>query len=765
MSEIIHKGWLHTRENNEKFVPYTLSTSIRTPQDESYVEVVEDMINKKPGLVVTGQEYTYDQTILEAGEGAEAFNDIDNNQAIGNYSHAEGYMTTAVGEQSHAEGERTIAAGKNSHAEGYQSEAIGSDSHAEGESRAFGIFAHAEGSSAAYGDESHSEGVGVAKGDCSHAEGASTAEGEVSHAEGSNTHAKGNYSHAEGFHSKAEGDSAHAEGNSTVASGQFSHSEGGETTAAGNYSHTEGYKTSTEGAAAHAEGYQTAAYGNYAHSEGEGTIARGASQHVEGRYNIEDTENKYAHIVGNGSSNSKSNAHTLDWDGNAWYAGDLKVDDSLYMGDKLVATEVWVDNKKPGLKVAQQSYQISLELSPITLSNEAEFNANTNQKYYYDADKDYYRPATSFMEGTTEYFINGAESVVAATGAEIFNDLRNRLYVENTIVSGLLEIDNQPVGNVATGSYSHAEGRGTTASGSESHAEGQWTIAAGPNAHAEGQGCIAERANGAHAEGVMTRASGSDSVQAGSVGEQLCFGPHAEGTYTIAKAQAAHAEGSNTVASGLQAHSEGSHTYAVGNSAHAEGKGTYAIGNYSHAEGYGDNAIGYAYLTGTPDSYTYSFDEGDNFELEVGMWLLYKDNIEQIKSIDVETKSLTLSDDTFGSLDNAEVDIIASEGMAEGHYSHSEGYRTYAQGAYSHAAGYRTIAKGSSQTVIGKYNVADDSSLFIIGKGTSENERKNAFSIDELGNIVLSDSSYGEENPNDANIAGVPGQLYFVITD
>jgi hypothetical protein len=60
MSEIIHKGWLHTRENNEKFVPYTLSTSIRTPQDESYVEVVEDMINKKPGLVVTGQEYTYD---------------------------------------------------------------------------------------------------------------------------------------------------------------------------------------------------------------------------------------------------------------------------------------------------------------------------------------------------------------------------------------------------------------------------------------------------------------------------------------------------------------------------------------------------------------------------------------------------------------------------------------------------------------------------------------------------------------------------------
>jgi hypothetical protein len=35
---------------------------------------------------------------------------------------------------------------------------------------------------------------------------------------------------------------------------------------------------------------------------------------------------KYAHIVGNGWGNgSRSNAHTLDWDGNAWFAGDVYV--------------------------------------------------------------------------------------------------------------------------------------------------------------------------------------------------------------------------------------------------------------------------------------------------------------------------------------------------------------------------------------------------------------------------------------------------------
>lgn len=43
---------------------------------------------------------------------------------------------------------------------------------------------------------------------------------------------------------------------------------------------------------------------------------------MEGKYNIEDTAGAYVHIVGNGTSTAKrSNAHTLDWSGNAWYAG------------------------------------------------------------------------------------------------------------------------------------------------------------------------------------------------------------------------------------------------------------------------------------------------------------------------------------------------------------------------------------------------------------------------------------------------------------
>lgn len=59
-------------------------------------------------------------------------------------------------------------------------------------------------------------------------------------------------------------------------------------------------------------------------TEGVGTIAYSPEQHVQGRYNVVDTNGEYAHIVGNGTGvDSRSNAHTVDWAGNAWYAGQV----------------------------------------------------------------------------------------------------------------------------------------------------------------------------------------------------------------------------------------------------------------------------------------------------------------------------------------------------------------------------------------------------------------------------------------------------------
>ena len=118
------------------------------------------------------------------------------------------------------------------------------------------------------------------------------------------------------------GAKSHAEGYYTTASGENSHAEGYYTEASGKNSHAEGDNTTANGENSHAEGLDTTASGLNSHAEGNGTSANGLNSHAEGKYNRIDTKGKYAHIVGNGTSNSaRSNAHTLDWNGVPWYQG------------------------------------------------------------------------------------------------------------------------------------------------------------------------------------------------------------------------------------------------------------------------------------------------------------------------------------------------------------------------------------------------------------------------------------------------------------
>jgi hypothetical protein len=147
------------------------------------------------------------------------------------------------------------------------------------------------------------------------------ASGYCSHAEGSGATASGDYSHAEGSYTTASGEGSHAEGSNATASGNYSHAEGLNTTASGWGSHGEGENTTASGNNSHAEGSNTTSSGEDSHAEGNSTTASGSYQHVQGKYNIDDPDGEYAHIVGNGKWKKPSNAHTLDWDGNAWYAG------------------------------------------------------------------------------------------------------------------------------------------------------------------------------------------------------------------------------------------------------------------------------------------------------------------------------------------------------------------------------------------------------------------------------------------------------------
>ena len=332
----------HEHENKDILdsITYTMLDSIKnfsthiadktkhtTPEEKELWNTVTTKVEQIDGMGLSTNDFTnelreklgnlnaeeyakkaiYGDNYISLGRKPEAivgFNSVaigNNVEASGDLSHAEGDTTSATGRESHAEGINTIASFDASHAEG--SNTISS-----------GRFSHSEGyNTVAEGFCSHTEGCNTNAKDTdlggSHAEGHGTIAETTSHAEGYNTTAS-YFSHAEGFESSAQNYS-HAEGYSTIANGYNSHAEG--------------FGSVSSGDEAHAEGYNTVANGNYgAHAEGMGTIASSMYQHVQGKYNIEDTENVYLHIVGNGFTDKfRRNAHTLDIDGNAWFAGDV----------------------------------------------------------------------------------------------------------------------------------------------------------------------------------------------------------------------------------------------------------------------------------------------------------------------------------------------------------------------------------------------------------------------------------------------------------
>lgn len=274
---------------------------------------------------------------------------------IGSNSVAVGNNTEASGEYSFAEGTNTVASSYNAHAEGNGSIANDTAAHAEGIDTTASYAAHAEGDST------------VASGDSSHAEGHSTT-------------ARGNYSHAEGEDTTASGYTSHAEGKNTTSSEEAAHAEGTSTTASAD--------------AAHAEGYNTTASGYYSHAQNFGTVATRRSQNVFGEYNIAESgtaysRGDYVEIVGNGENdNSRSNARTLDWDGNEVLAGDLTFNGSTSLTNALgakanssdVYTKQQTDTKLSTLRgniASDYSSSQIYEVGDCVIYNEVLYQCNT----------------------------------------------------------------------------------------------------------------------------------------------------------------------------------------------------------------------------------------------------------------------------------------------------------------------------------------------------------------------------------------------------
>ena len=159
------------------------------------------------------------------------------------------------------------------------------------------------------------------------------ASGIYSRATGFETIARGAYATTEGCLTEAN-DYAHAEGDECKALGAGSHAEGSNTRTSKPNAHAEGGGTVASGIASHAEGRSTLAKQHYSHAQNYHTITSMLAQTAMGTFNVEDESTttthpsgeggygKHALIIGNGTAeDARSNALTVDWNGDTWSSG------------------------------------------------------------------------------------------------------------------------------------------------------------------------------------------------------------------------------------------------------------------------------------------------------------------------------------------------------------------------------------------------------------------------------------------------------------
>ena len=236
----------------------------------------------------------------------------------------------------------------------------------------------------------------------------------VASKEESDNYSLGTNAFAEGANTAASGHSSHAEGASTTASGTASHAEAYNTTASGNSSHAEGNITTASGDSSHAEGRNTISSGEYSHAEGIYTKASSYSQHVQGKFNIEDSSNTYADIIGNGTADTRSNASTVDWNGNAWYAGDVYTGSTSGInkdsGSKKLATEEYVDSKQ-----VQPDYNQNDSTAADYVKNRPFYTGDPVETVLVE------ERTVTFTKGSGELYVAEFTTMFEATVGEIYN--------------------------------------------------------------------------------------------------------------------------------------------------------------------------------------------------------------------------------------------------------------------------------------------------------------------------------------------------------
>lgn len=213
----------------------------------------------------------------------------------------------------------------------------------------------------------------------------SKAFGNSSRASGIECIARGNASVAEGSGSETlpndtdsyAAESSIAQGYRCKTSGFAAIAQGQENEATTGAAVAQGWGTKARGVASSTGGRQTIANGYGSKAEGVGNVANGFGQFVIGTHNIIDTtqpdpqlawtnqylqRGKYVFIVGNGTEMNRSNAHTIDWAGNAWYQGGITLSGKPYtpIADVTLSPYAW-DTGDGHIVTALNAYSMRTE--------------------------------------------------------------------------------------------------------------------------------------------------------------------------------------------------------------------------------------------------------------------------------------------------------------------------------------------------------------------------------------------------------------------
>lgn len=270
--------------------------------------------------------------IIESGDGPGSIVQIQggvtnsDGSKVVDAAKAEGKSSVALGARTAAKGDASAAIGYAANAYQQGSVSLGGTAGNKNSPKKVGL-AFSANSGQALGQYSAALNTGIANGDESFTFGKSTkANGQYSSAGGWWTVANTRNSFAIGYKTQAhckEVDKAPVDGKdgpntegaeNSFVMGMFSDTYAPNSFAGGTHSAT----------GVHAEnGF---AFGEFAQ-------VTSPNGFVHGRYNIvvnDDDKNsdwdKYAHIVGNGTSEeNQSNAYTLDWEGNGWFAGNVTI--------------------------------------------------------------------------------------------------------------------------------------------------------------------------------------------------------------------------------------------------------------------------------------------------------------------------------------------------------------------------------------------------------------------------------------------------------